>query len=404
MNISQSIFYQQNLPLSLPEGFKYNCPHRYMGQQFTVALDWLQLNCSWDFPEALIISNSHKGYIETDCYTLQIDDGDKHFKYHLKVMDKETEIGIFQAVPRNTKKHEQQTTLLKLANHVLYKDWFAVLENLRRHFKFHINKISRIDIAVDGLNVADMLNDELKEKNHNYKRIGKSVIRAHSYNRTQRIFEGWTIGTPKGDKMISIYNKSKDVQRTNKSYIEDFWKANGLNVNETINRFEMRLKNGFLKRLKSPKGFEDESETANGRMYNDIQKLLKMFSNNNFKLQVIQLALKGFFEWVYCDSKNITRCTRIQFIPGDSPQMTMAKRTYLGLSYKPKMLIHSTVKDTLNGKIKIRLATQIISRNLTEYSLNKWYANRIEKFINLYKQKIPDINQRISKLLKINKL
>src|SRR5436853_171075 len=52
-----------------------------------------------------------------------------------------------------------------------------------------------------------------------------------------------TLGSMHSDKVISIYDKTKEIQISNKEYIKEYWRNNGLiENNEPIDRLELRLK------------------------------------------------------------------------------------------------------------------------------------------------------------------
>jgi hypothetical protein len=377
-----------------PEGFKYNCPHHYNKQKFTIVLDWFQVNTTWQCSEAQITNEFHNGFIEFGKIRLEILQGNKHFKYQFNAYFETQLIATIQAIPRNPNKGEHQTMLLKLENNILYRDWLMYYTMLKNELNFEVNKFSRIDIAIDGLSVQNLMNDNLKGKLKNVKLIGKSVIRAHDLNRTKKYFYGWTIGTPKGNKLISMYNKTKEINRSNKQYISEFWSLNGLDTTKEINRFEVRLKNGFLSRIYS----QNEEQHNQIKEWNKGDKTIKedIFYNQNmhlyitqldnpdFLLKLVNLSVKSFLEFVYMDDKNITRCKRVDFLPESTFPMIKVKKQYNGVGYKNKMLIHAAVIDVLKNRIPDSIATEIIEANCDIYDLTTWYSVNIQKWIKKY--------------------
>lgn len=370
--------------ISSSGGFKYNCPHYYKDNKFTIFLDWLQLTCTSSFQDCDALTEfTIDEYINDVAfkggYTFVLAPmGTKHFKYRYDVFLRSQKVFDIQFIPRTSLTHEKYSCVVKFENHLLYGEYLKVWNHFQLHTKKVLNlefvKISQFHIAIDGLNyLPHLVNDYIKGR-YDIKLLGKSKMNANSFVRGKKIFEGFTFGNPKGDKIMSIYNKTKDIIRTNKTYIQEVHDLHLPNI-ETIYRCEMRLKHTFLKRL-----LKDDNQTE----YTQFE-ILNLTTDSNFLLKVFNTASKHFFEFVYLDDSNITRCTKLQLFPNSSEKMKTTKKKYVGLLYKAKLSLHSTFKEVLLGHINVHLGLNYINRILFHYKLYDYYEIKKHQWLKEYK-------------------
>jgi hypothetical protein len=262
---------------------------------------------------------------------------------------------------------------LKLENKILYTgDWFEILEYLRKNLQLFFKNITRLDIAVDGVNyLYDFLNDYLKGKyDKELLKIGRAKFNCYQFNEKSRVFENFTLGKPSSDKMMSFYMKSKEIKDSGKFYILDFWRKNGIDTKKVF-RAEIRLKNEYLKYIKD---FN----------LSDLQE-------KNFLLSLFKKSTKNYFEFaVKRKDSNISRMERLDLFNFDLSELK-------NLDYekvkeesdisKIKVAIHLLEKIKLTRLVDDEVVAAINS--IVEYLVNvanleSWYKFKTKQWRNFY--------------------
>jgi hypothetical protein len=262
---------------------------------------------------------------------------------------------------------------LKLENKILYTDeWFKILEYLRENLKLAFKNITRLDIALDGVNyLYEFLNDYIRGK---YKseliKIGRAKFNCYQFHEKNLSFENFTLGKPSSDKMMSFYMKSKEIKDSGKFYISDFWRKNGLDEKKVF-RAEIRLKNEYLKYIKD-------------FAISDLQE-------KNFLLSLFKRSIKNYFEFaVKRKDKNITRMERLDLFNFDLSELQnleFEKVKDESDIAKIKVAIHLLEKFKLTKVIDEEVLASI--NNLIEYmvsvgNLETWYKFKQKQWRGFY--------------------
>jgi len=346
-------------------------------EKFTIAIDWLEINCLSDFVAELeneIIQE--KGYY----YQINVDlglnfiGGSKNYKSVLEVFFKGEKVAYICCHPRSFEIMKPNQCSLKLENKILYtEEWFEILEYLRENLKIHFKNITRIDIAVDGVNfLYDFLNDYIRGKYKNeILKIGRAKFNAYQFNEKNLSFENFTLGKPSSDKMMSFYMKSKEIKDSGKYYILDFWRKNGLDVKK-IFRAEIRLKNEYLKYIKD---------------FN-----YKNLKDKNYVLSLFKRSIKNYFDFAVKSKKdsNISRMERLDlfnFDLSDLQNLDFEKVKDESDIAKIKVAIHLLEKMKLTKVMDAEIISLI--NNLIDYLVNvanleSWYKFKQKQWRGFY--------------------
>lgn len=201
---------------------------------------------------------------------------------------------------------------IKFENHVFYDGSLkTIYHNLKNELGLKNISISRIDIAVDGVNFH-----ELVAYHYYYEQQNEIVIPNDRDNitpigdsramRRNCVFDSFRVGNrgkkskdgemavSKSDRLCRYYNKTREIlEASHKKYISDFHEKNGLQGE--VYRFEVELSAKFL----SHRAFDIESIF-------DTQYLERLFIS----------GVKNFFEFRLNDNKRVARCTSINFFGG----------------------------------------------------------------------------------------
>ena len=98
------------------------------------------------------------------------------------------------------------------------------MKSMFKRMAWKFKNITRVDIALDGVKVLDLVDQCVKEK---ICRLGRAKL-TPTYTAKNKM-EGFNIGRSKSwSKMITGYVKSDLIEREGKFYIADFWKRTGL--------------------------------------------------------------------------------------------------------------------------------------------------------------------------------
>lgn len=191
---------------------------------------------------------------------------------------------------------KKDTVHFLIDNQILYTDmWTKYLDYLLTTLHFQLSHITKIDIAVDyeinekNNSIIDFLkkfqyySDNREKLNYKVNAKGrKKIISIASYKSSSTIY--W--GKSSSDKYIKIYNKSNELLNSNKDYILEFWRNNGLNYkSNVIERFELTLKTKLCSII-------------------DISKL----TDSDYIASLLKTHLKGYFEF----SREIKRKNKIK--------------------------------------------------------------------------------------------
>lgn len=359
------------------KAFKYNCLHAYKtGSPYTVAIDWLQYAAHFKIDRLMLGTDFTKhGY-----RWLFQGHGTKHYKFLYHIYKGNDQVFTVEVTPHKSK--DNSIGLVRLDNWLLYRDWYSENSEFISAFIDSVVRVSRLDIAIDGMgHVRDLLHECTSGQVHNYKLLGKSKINAYDLNRITGLANGYRIGTPKGHKQISIYNKSKELAKGNKPYIKQYWERNGLKDENTI-RFECRMKSGFLTRvIHAPEMHNDAGQK--GQVYTP-ELLFAELQSPGFLLSLVELFLQGFFEFRYTDDKNVKRCTPIQIVPDAAYQMQKSKLEKRPTNYKARLTIHNLYAQVCDQKVNIDDAIAVMTEQLRLHELYDWYATKIPEYDRLY--------------------
>jgi hypothetical protein len=120
---------------------------------------------------------------------------------------------------------------------------------------FGINNVTKLDIAIDGLNyIPDFLNAFNKQNGIEKKirMVGKARFSAKVLDKERMYYENFQVGTNKSDKQVTVYLKTSELAASQKEYIKDFWFKNGLRPGpkDKVYRVELRMRSKFLKYIK----------------------------------------------------------------------------------------------------------------------------------------------------------
>jgi hypothetical protein len=284
-------------------------------------------------------------------------------------------VATLNAFPRGEKVVKSNLVQIQLKNNVLYStEWLGVVQEILIELNGVIKSITRLDIAIDGLNyINDFLNLYQKQFPHRKKvgMKGKARFNASVFDKKTMMYKAFKIGSGASPKQITCYCKSGELEKSNKTYIKDVWEKANINTQGEVWRAEMRLRNKAIK---------------------DIRNFsLNKCINPNYLLAVYKTGVKNFCEFVEVrNDKNISRLKPIDLFQFDKLHVTLLDKIPRQITdniYKAKLSIHQSVADVLRGDIPEGghlTALQRIKDIIDTYNLAKYYEKRLPEWLTRY--------------------
>lgn len=275
--------------------------------------------------------------------------------------DKGEIFGSAETHPRKGLKIRENAVSFKIENSYLYmKGWSKMVFDLTAAAGWCFVSISRLDIAVDGLQKINKL-----LQRYEFDMLSGSSIypvcrkgRGSTRDKSKAVFGGtpevkgeikdfqkcganekdgltyFFIGSPKSTKQVVCYNKSREIEmNSGKKYIERFWEANDMQVTAEVWRLELRCKSEALKQI----GVFTPSDLENPRLL----------------ISIFETCTKNFFEFHYKTDSNSSRCKPIQFVDFQklgSKLIAKFKKKATGDRWKAKILCHLVHKLRFQGR------------------------------------------------------
>lgn len=337
--------------------------------RYTIALDRLHFYCVGNkFSETTIKLGefvlSHKGH------------GTSFYENSYDVLEGGIKVATFNCSPRSNKIMKAEASHLEIENSLLYTNfWLSVVEDITSSIGLQIKSYSRLDLAIDGLNyIPEFLNIYARQAPQQkiFHCLGRAKWNSLVLDHAALKYKAFKIGSNTSEKQITVYNKTKELEQSNKNYIRHYWEKNGIATDGEVWRVEMRLK---------------------GKEINLIKHLsIQQLNNSKMMEQVFYNKAKKFFEFTYNDNDtNVTRQDRVKLINFKKEVMEpleFAEKPHTDGRYKAKLALHEHSKCLITGYAgtdeERNTMVESIEFGIRKYELKEWYEKRLPDWINLY--------------------
>ena len=351
---------------------------------YLFTLDWLTIRMTQNFN----LSHFEQGFMDFDEYRLELLDnnGTKIFKNIANVYFREGKdsigsgsiyVKVGQICFNSRLPTHNQTCTYKLENWVFYDSemWQTNKVALTTGFMDAINStylgLSRVDIAVDGVDLDNFATDVLK---HNvfHQLFRQNMCSLASSN--EILSTNFRVGSNKGDKTCVYYNKTKEIHDRGykKQYILDYFKSNGFDLSVDIKRFELRLKSSAIKTMK---GF----------------KISDLFNPQKLA-EIVHFQLTGFFEFVeskHSDSRKSRRPRIRIFDFRNAVKQTYIRvdRVLLDGQRSPKIFVKQCLKKAYtNWNAAAYYYLKSAFETVETYRLEHWLTDNTNRFLGEFER------------------
>lgn len=256
-------------------------------------------------------------------------------------------------------------------NRIQYeRGWTKKVQHVWQSLKLSFRHVCQIDVAVDTP-YTDNFNFIQELTAGELKLVGGSAFTVEYTNQAKPRY--FRFGSRSSDKYMRAYYKRQELEVSNKKYLEEFWSANGFNLqdNDEVARFEICLKKKELSRYK-------DIFNRFGDLTGDTLHLLE---NPEYLAALFNTGKRKFFEFVRAEDlqtdSNVSRAERVEIL--DLSGIT----TYLLEKIKTKLQ-----KGIWSAKITVKqLYLCFLKTNdirymaqaediIYNYHLTRWFTDR----------------------------
>lgn len=387
-------------------------------RNYVPVIDTLHLNLTKDLepttfvltnhnPADLLSVNRHnaKPVYQSGGYLLErVEQRNPHFHLVYTAKVNGNPFGTIYLDRKNGFNNQQNLIPFHLTNSILYTNWIPTLTNFMAAFELTISTFAQIDIALDTNQNAVSQFFKLQDSpnfvmNHG-RQLSDTVKTKGKRQAGGQREDSLYIGSSKSAKQTVIYNKSKEIaDESSKHYITAHHVANGLGSAD-VYRIELKLTNDALKDYRSLYVNEDGEALSKYKMkrqscedikestYQPMTAILgtaldyTQFTNPAYLSSLF--ALFNNLDFRHNDNKNISRCTRFDFINFNkyNKETIMQK-----VNYKDSQLNNFRIqKQSLESQIELfkRTANPVLleaaAAYASEYRLQAHLAHLIKQY------------------------
>lgn len=388
-----------------------------LNRKCTIVIDWLSvlfrsnMNKNIPAPQTEKEEFSHK--VNDDIVLTYYGKGNEHYKYIWHVYVRGQHLATMLSHTRNAKFVRDGMVKVDFKNHLLYSDQlWPVYNELVDALDLHYKNVSRVDIALDGLNyLVDFMNYYVKQtlENKVVEFKGRPDVQPRVLYRKSMKFQNFMIGKPGSRVYMTIYNKSLEIVKSRKEYIQEFWKQNGILKQSLPIEMLAKAMKGEQERYYL-EGYENIfrfEARIKGEALTQIHKFnIGMLQTTSGLISIVKLMVNNFFEAVWLTDINISRCDNIPLIPFDQFEIVpLAKIALLERDdlYKTKLSINKNVRQLYTGHLSPDNASvyEMLIFDINQFRLQKWF---VDKYHNEWKNKYSKLNRDQEHVLLVHEL
>lgn len=214
------------------------------------SIDWFETQLTGKLPE---VEEGKLDYEVCDYIHLRHQEKQtKHFSHLFDVFYYGEHVGTLQTHTKAAKYFDPYSMQFKMLNHLLYTEgWLDIYEGILNGANWSHKSTTRVDIAIDGVGASKYKEMVYKAVNprSNVLLSGKTNV---STNYKGNEIQSVTIGSRSSHKYGRVYNKTEELKRSNKAYINQYWVNSSLSIDSQSDvwRIEIELKSKLFKARK----------------------------------------------------------------------------------------------------------------------------------------------------------
>lgn len=398
------------------EDFRFLIPPESKMLRIVPVLDWLAVNFK-DPDHKVPEAESADDVIKiTEAITLKyFGKGNEHYKFIWHLLYNGEHLVNLLSHTRNEKFVKKDMVKVEFKNHLLYTtDLWTVYDDVVSTFQLVYKNISRVDIAIDGLNyLVGFVNAYTKQSSANkvVELKGRGRFKSNLLHKPSMYYNSFQLGSLK-KKQVTIYNKSQELVKSGKDYIQRFWLKNG--IARELLPLEM-----LAKALKGKKDQEDVYHLEGyeniyrfelrltGEMILEIKDFhISFLRDPNKLMSIVRRLNENFFHFIdHCRLDN-SKCPDIDLLPYNQFSIEPIElqrvecRTDL---YKTKLSIKKNVHQLYLGNLSPDnySAAEMLIFDVNNYDLKEWFGKKFPEWHKEYSKvgNDPDYTETVYEFL-----
>lgn len=328
-----------------------------------VGIDWLQFQIKSN--KLIHLFNSHEIVLDQGNVVLILQPGETRlYLNRYTAYYQGYEVADILINPKLPQINKPDLINCRIHNHLLYsKQLWPVVDNLIWAFDGKFNNITRLDIFCDTTGVlgyCDQFNMGLLALKNKF----KTQPIKDSKNKVQTQY----LGSRKSDKHVTIYNKTLELQESNKIYIKKSIKESRIaEPEQDIHRIEVSLKSQIFLQFPNFK-----------------------FSDLRNHLYVIKLFLAQVHSQIQFykpkKGKRTNQCNTINILPNwlvAIRKLESTKKLTPKITWRKKLHIKSCVEESSKTPEKQQQLQFALSLAI-DYGLEDWFWQRLDVWREFY--------------------
>ncbi|MCA0381688.1 MAG: replication initiation factor domain-containing protein [Bacteroidetes bacterium] len=354
-------------------------------------IDWLSFNMknpTDTIPHAS--SNDTMVQISDNISLKYYGSGTQHYKYRWHVLYQGEDLATLLSHTVNEKFVKRGMCKLDIKNHLLYTGrLWEFYHALAADLQLEYVNISRLDIAIDGLNyLLHFVNEYVRQtaKNKVVELKGRGRFKSNLLDRPTMLYNSFQLGSPKSKKEVTIYNKSQELVKSQKDYIQRFWVANGIAKELLPLQLLAKAMSGKHAERYHIEGYENVYRFEM-RLYGELVKSMQGFTLDWLKtgsglMSIVKRNCQNFFEFVEYNRTDTSKCKTIDLIPFhqfDCIPIEIQRIIRRDDLYKTKLSIKKNVHQLYLGILQPSdySAAEMLVFDVNNYELKDWYSKKI---------------------------
>lgn len=380
-----------------------------------VNLDWLSV-MFLDVLDTIkeVVPGSETVFISNTISIRFYGKGTEHYKYIWDVLYNGEFVANILSHTRNEKFVKKGVVKVDFKNFLLYtSSLWPIYNDIVNTFKLKYKNISRVDICVDGLTyLMKFLNVYVKQE-YGEKAIeikGKSKVNFKMFDKKTTMFQAFGLGVV--PKSITMYNKSLEIVKSGKEYIQKMWIANGICKDvipvKELHEAYLKLKPKQQEEKIYLNGFENiyrfETRLTGATILKMVDFKMEWLQDVNQLMSIIKRTNDNFFEFVWYTYGDLSKCEGIEIMPYlkyDIKNIEMEKAKPRDDLYKTKLSIKKNIRQLFIGNLGPgdMAVSQMLVFDIENFELHDWYNQRINGWckefalLNLDEDYVSDVNK-----------
>lgn len=381
------------------EDFRVMIPPQTEILKIVPVLDWLSIN--FKDPNAKVPEAETKDDVIkiTDTISLKyFGKGNEHYKFIWHLLYNGEHLVNILSHTRNEKFVKKNMVKVEFKNHLLYtSDLWKVYDDVITTFELQYKNISRVDIAIDGLNyLVRFVNNYTKQSAENkvVELKGRGKFKSNLLHRKSMYYNSFQLGSLK-KKQVTIYNKSQEIVHSQKDYIQRFWLKNGIArelipLKELAKVLSAKKDNDDIYHIEGYENIYRFELRLTGEMITEIKDFSIAWLRVPDKLMSIVKRLnENFFHFVDHRRTDNSKCPDIDLLPYNQfsiEPITLQRVECRTDLYKTKLSIKKNVHQLYLGNLTPDnyVATEMLIFDVHNYDLKEWFSNKLPEWHKEY--------------------